>query len=394
MPFSPLLIIAGMVHRGFNYMGPQWCLGLVLVLVYLAHKVWVRTGSLVSALFLYLMVSGVLTFALPDPSLADKPQLQMTLTTGALSAMVFLLAFVVVFINFSEIEDAAIKKCFGLATLINSAYVIIGQLKEWLLGLLLIYRDTKFPLHDYAASLFLYLEKSYMFGRLSQGVGVSGFIDYSGMNACLIAIGIPFIKIRDDRKRWAAYLCAILAIIFSKSSVPYGVLGAVMFSEIITNKKSIDWRWLIPIPLTACSALALEGGRLLDSAGRFSAYKLFFSAWAKDANLIFGTGPGSFQMIAPIVQLKNGFMINQTSNSYFWLWAHSDWFQALLENGIIGVTLAASVFFVCLYRLYKKGEYDVLSMLCGIGAAAVFDFPLRYFIFSFLSCYAIARAYL
>lgn len=381
MPFAPLPFIAGLSHNGISYMGVQWCLGFALISLFIAFKVWERAGILPASLFSYLSLSSIYKIGVPDPLMAANPQLQMSLTTGALSALVFMLGFVFFFLYFNSLEDAAIRRMLNWSTVANSIYVIVGAIGGW--------------------------------GRLSQGVGVSGFLDYSGMNACLVAIGIPFIG-GSPLLKVAFYSLALVAIILSKSSIPYGVLVVVVVSYIISRFTVIDvfgdllsrtrktaqllWGCLTGLAITTVlvgAAYMIEGNRLFDSAKRFEAYRLFFLAWKKDGNLLWGTGPGSFQMLAPIVQMKNNFMVDltMTHSSYFWLWAHSDWLQSFLENGAIGVILAIVVYVVALLKLYQKDDYQVFAMFSGLGASAIFDYPLRIFIFSFLSVYALARAY-
>lgn len=370
-------------------MGVQWCCGLIILSIFMCVLVYQKTDWLPAVTLGYLLINSIIAFGNPNFQYASNPELIAFITMDAIYAMMCLMLFSTFAINLTPQWLRMIRDGIPFLTITNSIFVIGGAIScvlraktDWFNGL---GGGLHAPIYLEYPSMAMY----FIFGRgrLQNGVGYSGFVDYSGMNAVLMALGIPFIK----KVLWIVPVVA--AIILSKSSIPYGVMavmgGAFLVSKYRARLNPVYLLVLVPMLI----GLAVEKGQLFDSAKRFDAYRLFFLAWKKDSNWWIGSGPGSFQSLAPIVQIKNGFMIGK-DHSYFWLWAHSDWLQNLLENGIIGSILVMALFTTVLVRLYRKNDAQLFSLACGIGSAAIFDFPIRYFSMAFLTIFIIASAYI
>lgn len=390
---SALALFASSLRYNYNYMGLQWCLGLSVMCLFIGYQIFVKSKSLLPALaFTYLAINSVYTFGFVNDKYPQNPELAPMLALGSVFALLSLLLISIATYSMDKNDDGITRMLMIPFGVINAIWVCAGQLKDSIAYLSLIGSKYYGPLR----TVYDHLIDIKFIGRLSGGVGISGFIDYAGMNAVMMCLSIPFaLKIVDKQLRLVSLGLLISAIIASKSSIPYGVLAIMLLGYAMADRKisikTVGFA-VSPMLVAACA----EGKRLFDSAHRFDAYKLFFTAWKQNSSWLIGSGPGTFQSLAPVVQIRNNFMVDvdERHSSYFWLWAHSDWFQCLLENGIIGLTLCVTLFAVVLYRLYKKQDAQMFSLACGLGAAAIFDFPVRYFSMAFITAWVVASAYL
>lgn len=230
-------------------------------------------------------------------------------------------------------------------------------------------------------------------GFLPQGNGYSGLIDYAGMNGCLIAISYPlFISLilrLDFIYFLPTFFIPILAIFLSNSSVAWGAFLLGVIGTIV----QMNWgrhKWLAAT-ITACfCAFVLGFVRIFDvnlftDGQRFKAYKLFMSMWWEKLPTITGTGPGTFIVLGPEIQIKTKWLVDQTGEnvSTFFTFMHSDFLQVMFENGFIGFFLVVIIFLRSLYLSYRKNP-ATFSALLAYGGVAALNFPLRYFLTALL----------
>ncbi len=228
-------------------------------------------------------------------------------------------------------------------TATNSLYVIWGYFGEW--------------------------------GRLKYGFGWAGFLDYAGMNGVMIALGIlsfyPLTPIKS-----VGLVVSVLAIVLSRSSIPYGVLGVCLAARLFQERKA----WVVWGFLPIFAGWIAERGRFFkpDGSGRFSAYGVFMSDWWSQGRILFGQGLCSFRELGHVIQSRHAFNLHE-----IWPWLHSDWLQCVFELGVIGFLLYACLFVQTAKKLYN--DRLLFPIFIGLGAAGVLDFPIRYFPMAFLA---------
>lgn len=79
--------------------------------------------------------------------------------------------------------------------------------------------------------------------------------------------------------------------------------------------------------LTAGLTYAYKNTQLLDDSGRFTIWNQYVTEWHNNANMIIGSGIGSFKNIAPQMPTVSGNLI----------YAHNDFLELYLETGLIGL---------------------------------------------------------
>lgn len=76
---------------------------------------------------------------------------------------------------------------------------------------------------------------------------------------------------------------------------------------------------------------------------------MFYNWYAQNINLWLGSGAGSFKFYGPFIQDHEKYMVGR-----WWLWAHNDWLQILLEYGRIGLTLSIATFAILLKKSFDR----------------------------------------
>lgn len=378
MAFFPLL--AGSFHINGDYMGFQWLLGLVLAVVLMGTVIYSKTDLLPALSFVYFLIQPiVLVFYSGNKYQLDELRSYLWLYSSV--SMVCLIAMCAFGLTMGFLDRAITENTVPVLGVINSLYVIAGAFGGKLTELCVKSTNHLCHLTPYVIN-----------GRLPEGVGFSGFLNYAGMNGVLLCLSIPFL-LKKNLKAITALLLVAIAIILSKSSIPYGVAAIVVGSYYLCKhqfaKKMLICLSLIPMFV----GLLVEKATLFDSSYRFQAYKTFMGVWWRNAGHWFGTGLGTFPIIERPIQINTGFMVGPQT-VFYWPTLHSDWLQIVFETGFVGLALALLLYGESLWRLYKKQNAQVFSMLCGIGASAIFDFPLRYFVTAFLLSFSISSAYL
>lgn len=336
-------------------MDVQWAVGVPLVLCPFIIYLWKKYDPLLAITVSYVSIQSlsVTLFYHAKYSIYDIPTQTNLVISNALSVICTL----VLLLGVSHIQRTGkerIRSLIGWYTVSNAAYTIFFG-----------------P------------------GRLLNGHGPSGYLDYAGMNACMIACGISYLIPKKDEHEYSWYLkvfgasLSLFAIFLTKSAVPYGVLSVVFVGWAIMNYPKMAPIGIVPLVVGAISI----GPKMINSSQRFTAYKVFLSYLFEIKRQWFGTGMGTFQVYAPVIQNKAGFMFNQKTGGWLWLWIHSDPIQAVFEIGIIGFLLVLCLFLRGLLSLYKKGDWQAFCLLLSLGATAAFNYPARYFPTAFLGMF-------
>lgn len=355
--YSPLdsiyvivLFLVSSLSINENVLYSQWEMGFVLISVYLFLGIKKLPFLFkVSASLFFIYALSRLQIAARVQEFLSFNQYYLALASFALFQYVAVSLISLFWVNIpaSTMKDS--KKIFCTLSVLNSIYVISGYALDFNKGL--------------------------------EGVGYSGFLDYAGINGTLIAATVPMLVEKKDK---LGIVLSLLAIYFSKSSIPFGVLGVGLSSLLIIKLKRESFKPMIMILAFILFFLNLSSGKSsFDSAYRFDAYKIFMSEWLNAKHFALGTGPGSFWPIAFHAQMETGFM-----NYQYWFWnMHSDWLQILFENGIVGLLLVITFSIVTIKKLNKKKEAGLVCSCLGILSSGIFSSPLRYFPFAFFIGY-------
>jgi len=214
-----------------------------------------------------------------------------------------------------------------------------------------------------------------------------GFLEYTGMNACFMAISIPLFLYELKRTKYPPTLEVLLffpivAIILSKATMPYVALAAMGVSHICyrhyisphkrTKKAAFCAVFGLLFVLILAGYLSIGTAFFSDSL-RFKGYEIFMTYWYHKANWFIGFGNGSFRLLGPVIQGVNEFMLHN-----WWIWMHSDWLQLLFETGLIGFVLGCCIFITTVRRALVLREPLLLHAVVGYSAVAAFNYPARY----------------
>lgn len=348
-----LLLLLSSIHThggffgvvGSEYMQTQWAYGLMALSFFLIRRVVAKTDYLCGLVFAYILFSSIPSaFLLPERLMKLGPELAQN--AGILIAFALLASTLCVwaFIEMDKRWVTALRRIVPIYTVINALYVIL----VWWTG-----------------------------NRFKNGTGVHGFLDYSGMNGVLLCLGLPFLFINYKDEKAARYckvfglIVTCISILLSNSAVSCGVMAVVFVTRLLNP----IWG-LFPLGI---GALVL-GQKMLDSSGRFQAYKVFLTDHFNNGFLWWGTGFGSFRSLEILTQQKTGFNLDMaTGQGWLWPWLHSDVLQAgVYEGGIVFGVLILLLYFRAMRQVFQKGDLEAFSLGASVFASSLLDYPLRY----------------
>lgn len=352
------LLCLSTYHKKLDYIDYQWAVGLGLTSIPIGIRIARRMGTWFGCFAAYFIVNACSiafyrygkTFFIPI-----KPQAVATVAVFDTALGACLLFGAVFFMSKQTLER--VKAAIPVFTCINAIGVIAFRLLGW--------------------------------GRMPEAHGLIGPIslDYSGMNGVLIALGIPFllpnkkdVPIIHDLK-WFGLIASFGGVILSRSCIPYGVFAVCLLSYFIDR---INWKIALSFIFPFAFCYYRLGDKMFQSSHRFEMYKVFMRSWHEQGWHFFGSGPGTFKAFSEPIQRWTGFMIDWYRHDFITGWIHSDHLQTVFEYGIMGYFIALVAYSQGMYRLWKSNERGVFSLSVGIFAAAVFDYPFRYFSTAFL----------
>lgn len=176
-----------------------------------------------------------------------------------------------------------------------------------------------------------------------------------------------------------------LAIFLSGSStamaVFFGILALYRFMRLgISIQTFFEGMLILIIGITASKILL--GHELLNPNGRQFFWKTAVAYWLDLNKFVFGTGAGTYENYAPMVEKANG------SDRYAF-WAHNEYLQVCFEYGIAGIVILVAFLASWIRAGYRAAPW-ILVTIAGIAAAAVTQMPLRVYPWS-LFCAVIVR---
>ena len=188
------------------------------------------------------------------------------------------------------------------------------------------------------------------------------FMGNASMNGCLIAVTLPFLW-----KNWNWWVCAVpvYAVFLTGASVPVGVLAIVMLT--LTSHRIVG---IAVAALAFVSGFALQSYDLFSSNGRFLAWKHLWKFFVdENFSRLIGMGTGSGMALFPVAQQKAG-----VTTSFFW-WAHNDFLQVGLEQGLIGLIALLILVVGVIWKV--RNDRVMLAVVLGYCGMAMFNYPAR-----------------
>lgn len=201
----------------------------------------------------------------------------------------------------------------------------------------------------------------------------------STMDATFLAIMYPALWLftRHDEPNeiniiyWIARIIPIVAIFVSTSSI--GIGGLCLGMAIVGSKQRKAEMLALMIGSIVIFGVALWSNPLLLSDSlRFVCWVWSMEWWQSNANMIFGTGLGSYHSLGPYLQQAT----HQNLSNGLYNMLHNDWLQCLFELGFVGLGLMVALFVSCIRRVYRN-EY-VLAQVVVFGATSFINMPARY----------------
>jgi len=206
------------------------------------------------------------------------------------------------------------------------------------------------------------------------------WLNNNSMDTSMIVVLLPFlthkIKDLDYRVKLAIFAVPAFTLLFvTESSTAFGALIVLGFTSFLFNM----WM-IIPIMLGVIGVL-FQHKHFFETSGRFHIWVISMKYWWQNLNIWLGSGSGTFQRLAPMIQIPNEKPIPTEIPGvvHFALFPfmHNEYLQILFEQGILGF----STFMAFSASLLNKARLKphVFSSLSVLGFVMLTQFPLRYF---------------
>jgi hypothetical protein len=203
------------------------------------------------------------------------------------------------------------------------------------------------------------------------------------VNCTLLSLFLPF---TITNKNLIATVFILVAMIISHATSGLMAAGFVGITYMFLTR---NWKIFFAMAFIFILALFVTGSRALFSdSHRLNCWKVALMYWMDNFNGIVGSGPGSFKAIFPAYQKTS----NQIGAGYF-IWLHSDWLQAYLETGILGLISMLALVIKLLKRCYTTGLECELLFLVAFSANMLTNFPMHMAPDMLLLCLVMASIY-
>lgn len=201
------------------------------------------------------------------------------------------------------------------------------------------------------------------------------------MLVCLVPVAIRFMMHERNKTLSITYLVAAFSFvalaIFHRSSIAWAALIAMAVATIVVaDIPRIRKTWIISCVIGVMGVL----GCFVDGSwsrfweiDRFVFWPRFLEWWWAESNPYLGAGLGAFRHFGPVVQK----MHNLTPGSW-WIWAHSDFVQIIVETGITGILSVLTLIFYALKKAYHlMSDYTLMISILMFCVVAMGNYPLR-----------------
>lgn len=256
-------------------------------------------------------------------------------------------------------------------------------------------KHRRWLMAGFACVLFLNLIPLVMsagHGGMASGIFGCESYDAAIMAAVLPIAVAPFVL---QENHWRAntlialsFLVPLTAAIVTRTTTPFYILAGIFL--LVSIMKRGVWRiaglGITGVILLLGTLFANHG--LLNTSGRLQGWRFFMGWWSEFVNPWVGTGGGTFQYLAPLIQMS---FPDAPSFNQAWIWLHNDWLQVLFEHGVIGFALIVLVYGWALLR--AKRERWVLIGLFAFGFMATAQFPMHWVMTQIWICLLFREAF-
>lgn len=341
VPFFPvvLFLFIGFYREDSDFYWSKWMVLMILGALFVSISLWRQLHWSASSLLFYSLLSSLkvcMAHLVPQTNY-DASVISRFEASTALTSLGML--FGIFFLN----EMGNLELAIAVTCLVDAVYVIV----QFITG-----------------------------PRIAGTIGA--FFDYDAMNACFLAITIPFVfEVFKKNRAWLILpvVAVLLTLVVDHSSTSLGVFCVVMGTLFYRCLEAEPWwlRCLAIITSTSVLVLAMHHfmPHILHDSGRFEVYKTMMTWWFNNCNHWFGTGNGTFIHFGPHIQQITGIQPTQ-----WFLWLHSDWLQIVFEMGYLGMFLSINLF--CFLIKYSWNRPYLLSSIMGYASCMVFQFPVHH----------------
>lgn len=319
----------------------QWTGALIVLAAMFCYRMSGGVGRVAAGTLFYFLVSGVWTWVSSANRYASvHPYDQQAIRFFA--------------------ADATCKLILVLSLLPLRARASLGRAGE--LGVLV------FWLLDIAVMLY---QAAWQF-PLCRGENVCGsLVGNPSMNACLLVAMTPIVF------QFLGLGCAVpmlFVLIFSKASIPYGMAaaGVMLWAWFVLGKKRATVMAGLAMALVMGLGWFVLGAEFTNTGDRLEMWQFFLGKWNVPIAQIWGTGFGTFGVFSR--NLQAAFHMRENG---WWIWAHNDWLQEMMEVGVVGVALLASTYLVAASKLFLTGRREMLVSFLLYGLMMTMNYPLH-----------------
>jgi len=205
-----------------------------------------------------------------------------------------------------------------------------------------------------------------------------GLFNANSMDATFIAMIYPTVAFRNrpvggiDTVISSVVVCALMAV----GLITQGMTGKIVILSSMGAYHLARKDWGKSVILI--SAVLVLGAIVLfidttmtafSDSGRFDAWRAFAAWWSENVPLWTGSGSGSFSVLAPYLH---------KGEAGVFLWAHNEYLQIFLEQGVVGLILTLALAVVCLKRTFRTPWLFATNV--GVLVSFMTQFPLRVFV--------------
>ncbi len=346
----PALLIPGEFGYGDDQVRYQIALGVISISLWLSLHIAIRVNIIAALLFLFVASSASIgTFWMVSPMTQISHDLSKSLGT------LWLPQFETTLISDMDIS-AAQSIVFLFAVTIPILFTVKEHLALWL---------NSFRVLIVISVILCF------FNFFRNDKAATGILGNCSADSMFFALSLPLMWFTTEKYLILFPLAGILLCL----SVWHSVTGPLMVFAMIWGLFLFQRKYLELIVLSFSSMLAtffyvFHFGVLKITNGRLTIWQMTIQTFADLKNYWFGNGTGSF--VPVLVQVQHIHGVNDK-----FPWAHNEFLQILFEQGVIGLSLAFSLWLLTLWFSRKTEWLFLTNIAFGVGTLS--QFPLRMF---------------
>lgn len=316
------------------------------------------------------------------------------------------LALVFMLMSFAPVPDQngmIIRQAWGLCTLLSIVAYKLSEKFSLILGLFFFYicvnsfsnSDSSNIMTPLLFSALALIFKRHDVERILPvlawvAIGDSAFmiirfifsLDYThswwvvtnpSLDACFIALMMPVVEKWEKGTLWLGAMGT--AIVISRSNTGMAAVLVIALALLISKKVKQPLYYLgLGIFGAVCAGYMMFFHKFLENSGRFYSWGNMMTWWKENANVFFGTGPGTFWKYAEVIQPQ----VQKLP------WMHNDWLQEIFTQGLVGFVLMVILYILMLKKSFYRPM--LFSMVVGYGFIGLTQFPNHLIHFQILGC--------